>query len=178
MLQSSSREVRRRIGTMQRRRASTSSARSSQYRSIDWPSMCSITGRAVLKGTRPREDRPFAREPFLARSSHERDVEQFDRDMSLETPVAALSKPDTACPPLPDERHETVRAKHVAGERLNEAAARMQQRALEKVRFVHDVLLGEQDAQVGGQRWIICANGGKPYGSLVRRFPGLRRDRD
>ena len=63
-----------------------------------------------------RQQGAFAREPFLAGTVDEREIQQFDGGTPLEPAIAAFGQPHGARAALADEGEEAVGAHHLSTE--------------------------------------------------------------
>src|SRR5262249_48586684 len=162
-----------------RMRASMPSCSSSQNRSMWRPSMCSSTrygwpvvdtpasiSRAMC-GCVSREDRPLALETRLAAAADERGVEELQRRLALEQPVAAGREPDAAHPAVSDRRHQRVRADGDTGQGGLERLDR--RRGIKKAFGRKASMLLEQRRHVGRPLGVLHLPGRQPPVALLRR---------
>ena len=127
------------------------------------------------------EKSAFTAETLFSCAADERDVQQFHGGASLEAAVAALRQPDATGSPLPDQFEESIGSYDLARQRLRERGARFEDRVLEKVRLVHDLMLVEQCLEIGCERGVLRAERRQPGGPLLsgdfERFVQVRTDR-
>ena len=125
-----------------------------------------------------REDVAFAAEPLFAGPAHQREVEQLDRDPSLEAAVAALAQPHAAHAALTDALDEAVRADGLSAERREAGVLRQGHGLLQEFRGVELLVLGEQRAQIGGERGVVFVDRREPFRALrgrqIERFVQIR----
>ena len=117
----------------------------------------------------PPQDGALAAEALLAHPADHRRVQQLDRHLSLEAPVAAAGPPDGAHPALAQRRHQRVGADDLPGQRRRRRRPGLEEAGPEQGAVLRDELL-----QLGGQPGVLRAHGlqqGPQLGAL--RVEGL-----
>ena len=110
-----------------------------------------------------RQHLTFAPEPLGAAVPHQREVQEFDRGLTLEAAVAAMSEPDAAHTSLTQQMVDGVAADDLAGQRR----LFRQRAALEECLAIDRGLACEQYFQLSGKPGVGAPDFCEPRGALA-----------